>query len=162
MPHFGNGKLGEEGKQAIKDARKRFGKDTDELEAFKARIKAERKADRKGLTDRGVITPEGSTIPHIAGIFPKKMSKKDTEVIEHNFQRSIKEVNKQLEKFAAKHDNVFYSKTEYIFYKSFKNETINNDLVGIDNYPTAKGYRKWLGQSFDTIQKVLDKEEVEA
>eukprot|EP00592_Proboscia_alata_P011911 CAMPEP_0194393026 /NCGR_PEP_ID=MMETSP0174-20130528/123064_1 /TAXON_ID=216777 /ORGANISM="Proboscia alata, Strain PI-D3" /LENGTH=498 /DNA_ID=CAMNT_0039188657 /DNA_START=2131 /DNA_END=3624 /DNA_ORIENTATION=- len=111
MPHFGNGKLGEERKQAIKDARKRFGKDTDELKAFKARIKEERKADKKGLTDRGVITPEGSTIPHIAGIFPKKMSKKDTEVIEHNFQRSIKEVNKQLEKFAAKHDNVFYSKT---------------------------------------------------
>mmetsp|Transcript_4396 Transcript_4396/g.4543 ORF Transcript_4396/g.4543 Transcript_4396/m.4543 type:complete len:188 (-) Transcript_4396:215-778(-) len=59
MPHFGNGKLGEERKQALKDARKRFGKGTDELKAFKARIKAERKADRKGLTDRGVITPEG-------------------------------------------------------------------------------------------------------
>jgi len=59
MPHFGNGMLGEERKQALKDARKRFGKDTDELKAFQARIKAERKADRKGLTDRGVITPEG-------------------------------------------------------------------------------------------------------
>ena len=65
------------------------------------------------------------------------MSKKDTEVIEHNFQLSIKEVNKQLKEFAAKHDNVFYSKSQDIFYKSTEHGTINNDLVGIDNYPVS-------------------------